>query len=125
MLFLDTSILNQHFLILKPNNFGGDLTDVSAKKVSPVVRWRCMAPKFRPCIRYCFARLLVQVGEDNSNTYNSDSAITRTLFGRRNRARQLKCVSITRIPLYLGRFCYSRPVRVIEAYLHLSKQTAL
>ena len=56
---------------------------------------------------------LLQVGRDNS-----DSATTRTLFGRQNRARRLQCVSKIRIPLYLGHFCFSRPVRVVEAYLY-------
>ena len=41
---------------------------------------------------------VLQVCLDNSDTYNSDSAITRTLFGRKNRDRRLKCVLITRIP---------------------------
>ena len=39
---------------------------------------------------------LVQVCLDNSDTCNSDSAVTRNFFGRKNRARRLKWVSITR-----------------------------
>ena len=60
----------------------------------------------------------IVLGRDNPETCNSDSAITRTLFSRQNRARRLKCASITRILLCLRHFCYSRPVRVIEAYLY-------
>ena len=43
--------------------------------------------------------LLLQVCLDNSDLYNSESAITRTIFGRRNPGRQLNYVSITRNPL--------------------------
>ena len=43
--------------------------------------------------------LAIQVCLDNSDTYNSESAITRTLFRQKYCARRLKCVSITRIPL--------------------------
>ena len=38
----------------------------------------------------------IQVCLDNSDLYNSESAITRTTFGQRNPAGQLNCFSITR-----------------------------
>ena len=41
----------------------------------------------------------VQVCLDNSDLYNSESAITRTIFERWNPGRQLNYVSITRNPL--------------------------
>ena len=44
----------------------------------------------------------------------------RKIFGRWGRARRLNCVLMTRIPLSAWHFCYSRPVRVITAYLYFS-----
>lgn len=59
----------------------------------------------------------VQVCLNNSDTDNSHSAVTWTLFGRKKCARWLKCVSKARIPLQLGHFGHSRPGRVVETHL--------
>ena len=66
--------------------------------------------------------LWIQVCLDKSDLYNSESAATRTTFRRQNPACRLNCVSITRNPLQLGHFCYSRPVRVIETHLYFDNE---
>ena len=51
------------------------------------------------CCSKCFKFVCIQVGRDNSDANNSDSAITRALFGLRDRVCRLKCVLITQILL--------------------------
>ena len=68
-------------------------TGQSTKTVAGLQRIQVRELIYKSYIAY------VQVGPGNSYLYNSQSAITRTTFGRRNPARRLNCVSITWSPL--------------------------